>query len=956
MTTPAALGHADRCPSCGASQSNNISGLCGACLLRLATLDGSNDSGEFLSGEPRGDSLADSLDDPALVAGQRIGNYELLDEIARGGMGVVYRARQLTAGRIVAVKVMLPHLLHLKGMLQRFRLEIEAIAKLDHPGILPIYEVGEHSGLPFFSMKFAEGGDLAHRADSLRGDWRSIAQIVSGVAHAIEHAHQRGVVHRDLKPANILFDAAGVPMVADYGLAKFRAQDRGLTLPATALGSPQYMAPEQVSTKYGEIGPASDIYSLGAVLYELLTGQTPIAGGDALQTLGRVVTEVPASGSHLQPNLPRELDAVALKCLQKRPEQRYASAADVARDLERWLAGREVSARSRLRDRLTRRPMLAIAAGIAVIVVSLVSISLHNNSNREEKSLAQRESAANARPLRIAVLPFISLAGAANDEYLGRGITEEVIGSIARLGGVRVLGRNSAYALQQLRAQRLAVPADLKLDYELAGSVQRSGEHVVISTRLLSVPEQRTLRQKTYEIPVGDLATASAFVTRDTAESLGLSPAATRTSTHTPTADAYRLFLEGRVYAQKNSPGGLQQAIDYFKQAIAADPDFALAHASLAMVYMIRVDFGGLPVDEATRDAQPEVERARSLDPELVEAQAVAGLIDSYNERYDAAATTFRRITSLRPDFLPAHVWLGRLLYRRAQIGRALAVLERADELDPLSQIVQLNLYLTLEAAGRFDEALRVARRLVGLNPQFANGLWVIARAERFLGQRQLARQYYEQAAARASDLTSLDATFYSDYAGLLTESGELPLADHVLRDVEANNPANSAVLAARLTWTMHATEPHALRTLAQSLSTSRLAEVRIAAARAALAAGESKLAARMLNSVRDDPVFVQARLDPWEALAGRSVLLDEAAAAYQSGDRTAARAFGLELGRFLVELQREGLRSGGIDYLRAGELMLRGERQAAAALLQHPAIERQMGSVWIKRINDLLR
>ncbi len=222
-------------------------------------------------------------------------------------MGIVYRARQRAADRIVALKVMLPQHSNVVGMRERFVTEIEAAARLDHPNILPIYEVGDYEGLPYYSMKFAEGGGLDARIGPLRGQWRTIALIVSAIARATEHAHARGILHRDLKPGNILFDAQDTPLVGDFGLAKLRTVDRLLTMPATALGSPGYMAPEQVNADFGEMGPRTDVYGTGAILYELLTGMPPINAADGVEALRSVTTVQPTVPSTLDPDVPRDL-------------------------------------------------------------------------------------------------------------------------------------------------------------------------------------------------------------------------------------------------------------------------------------------------------------------------------------------------------------------------------------------------------------------------------------------------------------------------------------------------------------------------------------------------------------------------------------------------------------------------------------------------------------------------
>ena len=281
---------------------------------------------------------------PAADAPRVVGDYDLLAEIARGGMGVVFRARQRSANRVVAVKMILSG--HLAGPsdLRRFRAEAEAAANLDHPNILPVYEVGEHDGRPFFSMKLAPGGSLADRVRELVADPDAAAAMVAKLARAVHFAHQRGILHRDLKPANVLLDGDSNPLVTDFGLAKRTGVDSGVTQSGAIVGTPSYMAPEQARSGKA-VTTAADVYALGAILFELLAGRPPFKADTVMDTLFEVMEKRPPDPRTFHPQADRDLCAVAMKCLEKDPAARYESAAALADDLDRFLNGEPTRAR-----------------------------------------------------------------------------------------------------------------------------------------------------------------------------------------------------------------------------------------------------------------------------------------------------------------------------------------------------------------------------------------------------------------------------------------------------------------------------------------------------------------------------------------------------------------------------------------------------------------------------------
>ncbi|MCI0738611.1 MAG: WD40 repeat domain-containing serine/threonine protein kinase, partial [Gemmataceae bacterium] len=361
----------EHCPRCGAKLSlHGAKGVCFSCLLEFG-----------IQGYPEGDPGAPQNGEQSAAGQRTLGDYELIEEIARGGMGVVYRARQKSLGRIVAVKVILVGYWASQTQIRRFKAEAEAAAKLDHPNIVPIYEIGEEDGQHFFSMKLVEGVNLAElndRCAARNTEWMSrAAGLTAQLARAVHYAHQHGILHRDLKPTNILLDARNEPYLTDFGLAKVLEADSGLTLSAQVAGTPSYMAPEQAAGQARGATPATDIYSLGAILYELLTGHPPFRGRSPLEILQQVREREPRPPRKWNSAVPRDLEIICLKALRKEPSRRYTNALELAEDLDRWLAGKPILARPVARlERLwlwSKRNPAATVVAVLLLVLAAVS-------------------------------------------------------------------------------------------------------------------------------------------------------------------------------------------------------------------------------------------------------------------------------------------------------------------------------------------------------------------------------------------------------------------------------------------------------------------------------------------------------------------------------------------------------------------------------------------------------
>jgi len=437
------MNESGKCPACGLElPGGRLEGFCPACAW-----PGADDGAE-----PTEDASHPNAANPSASPLMRIPGYDVTEEIARGGMGIVYRARQLDPARTVALKMLLPHQLGLAGM-ERFRVEVRALTELEHPAILPVYQVGEQSGLPFFTMKLATGGTLAQRKGQFAGNWRAIAELVATLADAVQFAHEHGVLHRDLKPGNVLFDDYARPYVSDFGLAKLASADSDLTRSADFLGTPHYVAPEIAMASARQATTASDIYALGAILYELLAGRPPFEANGIPALLKKISEEEPAApgnwrrqsepsqpgngaglseGAGRTPNqaevqrpdsgsVPRDLEVICLKCLVKEPLRRYASAQLLTEDLRRWLAGKPITARpvsrlERVSKWIRRNPLAASMAGALALCLAGGSVALLRSYENLQVSLnSTRKAEGRAEQnLRDALLAQAQALGAAH--------------------------------------------------------------------------------------------------------------------------------------------------------------------------------------------------------------------------------------------------------------------------------------------------------------------------------------------------------------------------------------------------------------------------------------------------------------------------------------------------------------------------------------------------------------
>ena len=776
------------CDQCG-STSRVGRGLCLNCLL-LRCLGSDSENKSTLK------RLLDEIE--VRDADWRIGNYQILEEIGRGGMGVIYRARQRHSRRIVALKRMLSFQADSQETLARFRREAEAVASLDHPNILPIYEVSEgEDGLPFFSMKFAAGGSLLDAAPALRNEPRRSVELMAKVARAVQYAHGHGILHRDLKPGNILLDGRGEPLVSDFGLAKWLDTTSDVTRTLTIFGTPGYIAPEQAKRSAAKLTPAADVYSLGAILFDLFTGRPPFLGEHALAVIQQASEKPAPKLRSLIPGFDRDLETICAKCLEREPNARYRSAGDLAEDLERWLVGRPIVARPVLPStriwRWSRRNP-AIAAVIALSLAFATAVGW----NIWKSELVRRPTTTG-----IAVLPFQNLSHDREDAFFADGVQDDLLTKLAYIAGLRVISRTSV--MQYRGEQNLRQIGDaLRVSHVLEGSVRKTGAWIHINAQLIDTRTDSHVWAKQYDCDLKDLFVIQSEIAQRVAEQLHakVSPAEKLAIDRPPTADlaAFDLYTRGKnLFLTANFSGSglrtnLLQTVDLLNQAVAHDPSFFQAYCLLADTHSRLFFYGIDHTPERLALADAAVEAAFRLRPDSGEAHlARAGNLYRGHLDYDAALREVEIAQKTLPGDTRTFQLKGFIQRRQGRWEESTPNLERAVDLDPRNILTLQDLSRSYNLLRRHAEESSVWDRILAIEPNDVRLKFV--RAEVDLDWKADTKRYHDLIdSIRATDPTSLPSIAEASLVCALVEhdgaaarnalaaSAEIPLHQEVVR------------------------------------------------------------------------------------------------------------------------------------------------------------------------------
>ena len=650
---------------------------------------------------------------------REFGDYQLLEEIGRGGQGVVFRAWQKSLNRTVAVKMIAITPLATNVHLKRFRREAEAAAKLNHPQIVPIYEVGERDGTCYFSMRFVEGGQLDEIVSRGPVALRRAAEIIAKVACTVHYAHEHGILHRDIKPGNILLDANSEPHLTDFGLARLVEHGSTVTGTLEVMGTPSYMAPEQAVGNNAALGSATDVYGLGAVLYELLTGHPPFAGATSYETVRMLLDTEPRLPRLWNRKIDRDLSAICLKCLEKDPRRRYASAMALAKDLESWLKHEPIRAKrsglfTHARKWVRRNP--TIAALITLSVVLAAGLGLMTWEHESVRRI----------PAGIAVLPFENLSDDKEDAFFADGVQDDILTKLAKIADLKVISRTSVMGYRGKRDLR-QIGRSLGVSHVLEGTARRSGGKVHINAQLVDTRTDTGVWAEGYDRDLNEAFAIPSEIAEKVAGKLRakISTAEKVAIERKSTGDltAFDLYAQARnlLLAPTFSATGdanLLKAVDLLDQAIGRDPSFFQAYCQLAYAHDLLYFLGHDHSSARLTMAEAAVQAASHLfqdagETHLARAENLYWGYLNYNGALAELEVAARTLPN-DPRVFELEGYIGR---RQGRWENAIRNLQRAADLDPRNVFTLEQLALSYQLLRRYAEAKSALDRMLTIEP-----------------------------------------------------------------------------------------------------------------------------------------------------------------------------------------------------------------------------------------------
>jgi serine/threonine protein kinase/Tfp pilus assembly protein PilF len=658
-----------------------------------------------------------------IMIGQTISHYKILEKLGEGGMGVVYKAHDTMLDRDVALKFLPAHVSVSQEIKARFLQEAKAAAALNHAHICTIHGVEEEGGQMFIVMEYIEGCTL--RTTLPFPKVNDALSVAIQIGEALQEAHSKGIVHRDIKADNIMLTSKGQAKVMDFGLAKLRGSLK-LTKTSSTVGTLAYMAPEQIQG--GEVDVRSDIFSFGVLLFEMLTGKTPFRGEHEAAMMYSILNEEPGSVQQNRQDVTADVDRIIHRALEKDPEDRYQSVADMVSELRREqkkstrvirpsaaeptiprTSEAEMASDIPVKNLKSRLTLLsALGLGLFALALAIYFFSGHHQTIDS-----------------LAVLPFENVGADPNTEYLSDGITESLMNSLSQLSNLTVMSRSSVFHYKGKDIDPQKAGKELGVKAVLAGRVTQRGNNLQISAELVDVSNNSHIWGEQYNKKLSDILAVQEDISKEISQQLRLKlvreDEKKLTKRSTENTEAYQLYWKGKFHWNKRKDDALQKAVEYFNQAIEKDPGYALAYAGLASTYAVLPEYSGLPARDFMAKAETAARKAQELDATLAEPHAVLGYIKYvFQWDWEGAEIEFRRAIELDPNSPTTHHWYCIFLRVQAKFEEALSEIKRAQDLDPLSPVINANVGEVLSYMRHDDLAIEKFNKTLELDPNFS--------------------------------------------------------------------------------------------------------------------------------------------------------------------------------------------------------------------------------------------